>query len=313
MVSQQTLKFLSQPGRRYLVALRRSEVKRFSTELRSSGWQSVEGDPEVQVKLVQRPEASYLLSRSRPRRRKERAIRRHQRHGLRDALRRLQRRIATGRLKDRDKILEQVGRLKERFPKARLFVKIRVTAKPVQIQWSWNVSKYRIALAGDGVSLMRTNQGGWTPAVYRETYLQLTVVENAFRVLKTHLRLRPVWHQYSGRTKAHIFICVLAYALWTTLTHLARQAGLMTQIRKPDTEYGEAAPQPRPMTPEVILRELGKIKIGDILLETTEGVQLALRRVARPDAEQARILAALKLQLPERLSPDRICSEDSAP
>jgi hypothetical protein len=39
-------------------------------------------------------------------------------------------------------------------------------------------------------------------------------------------------------------------------------------------------------------------------LETTDGQRLVLRRVARPNAEQARILAALQLQLPERLSPD---------
>jgi hypothetical protein len=63
----------------------------------------------------------------------------------------------------------------------------------------------------------------------------------------------------------------------------------------------------------VILRELGKIKIGDILLETTEGKKLALRRVARPDPEQTRILEALNLELPERLTPDSICSEDSEP
>ncbi len=59
------------------------------------------------------------------------------------------------------------------------------------------------------------------------------------------------------------------------------------------------------MTPEVILRQLGEIQIGDILLETTDGRTLALRRVARPKPEQAKILAALKLSIPERLSPDR--------
>jgi hypothetical protein len=58
------------------------------------------------------------------------------------------------------------------------------------------------------------------------------------------------------------------------------------------------------MTPEVILRELGKIHIGDILLETTEDQKLVLPRVARPDAEQHRILAALQLKMPERLSPE---------
>ena len=62
---------------------------------------------------------------------------------------------------------------------------------------------------------------------------------------------------------------------------------------------------------ESLLRELAKIQIGDILLSTTDGRQLALRRVARPMPEQARILAALQgampgLELPERLSPDRL-------
>ena len=88
--------------------------------------------------------------------------------------------------------------------------------------------------------------------------------------------------------------------------HLAKQAGLTTFVRKPDLEYGETSPKPRPMSPETILRELAKIQIGDIVLETGDGRRLALRRVARPTPEQARILAALKLSLPERLSPDRL-------
>jgi hypothetical protein len=42
------------------------------------------------------------------------------------------------------------------------------------------------------------------------------------------------------------------------------------------------------MTPQEILRELGTIKIGDIMMKTTDGKQLALRRVARPGQTQAR-------------------------
>ncbi len=127
-----------------------------------------------------------------------------------------------------------------------------------------------------------------------------------FRVLKSELLLRPIWHHNSVRTQAHIFVCVLAYALWKTLDHLAKQAGLQTWCRKPDPEHPEDAPKPRPMTPEVILRELSKIQIGDIHLETTTGQNLVLRRVARPNAEQKRILDALGVQIPERLSHDRL-------
>jgi hypothetical protein len=61
------------------------------------------------------------------------------------------------------------------------------------------------------------------------------------------------------------------------------------------------------MTPTLILRQLAAVKVGDILLRTADGQELALRRVARPEPAQARILEALKLTLPERLAtPDRI-------
>jgi hypothetical protein len=206
-----------------------------------------------------------------------------------------------------DVILERLGRLKDRYPKAIPFVNFTVTSgRRPQLQWTYNVDKFRSTLARDGAYLLRSNQSGWSSTEFWETYMQLTVVERAFRVLKSELLLRPIWHHYSGRTEAHVFICVLAYALWKTLDHLAKQAGLMTEIRKPSRARPNASPKSRPMTPAVILRELGQIQIGDILLETNEGQQLALRRVARPNAEQARILEALKIQLPERLSPDRL-------
>jgi transposase len=307
MTSAESLRFLSRSGRRYLLATRRGELAPFQKELQSGGWQRLKDNPDVAVKLLKRKRVHYLLARSRPRRQKERAIRRRQRRGLARGLRKLQQRIEDGRLKNRDKILESVGRLKGRFPKARPFVTITVPkTEPPQVQWSWNREKFRAALAGDGAYLLRSNQDGWSATEFWETYIQLTVVEHTFRVLKSELLLRPVWHHYSGRTQAHVMICVLAYALWKTLDHLAKRAGLKTEIRKPDPCRPKASPKSRPMTPEVILRELGKIAIGDILLETTDGQKLSLRRVARPSPEQKRILEALRLEIPERLSPDRV-------
>ena len=306
MISDEALAFLSAPGRRYLLATRRPALTPFQDELRQPGWQRLPDNPEVEVKLLQRDEVYYLLAKSKPRRAKERAIRRKQRRGLAGALKKLHARVAAGRLKKRDKIVEAVGRLKERFPKARRFVTITVSDRPVSLSYVWNVATFKAALALDGAYLLRSNQAGWSAQEFWETYIQLTVVERAFRVLKSQLLLRPIWHHYSGRTQAHIFVCVLAYALWKTLDHLAKRAGLETLIHKPDARRGNAAPKPRPMTPEVILRALSQIQIGDILLETTAGQTLALRRVARPNPEQRRLLDALQLKLPERLSPDRL-------
>jgi len=170
----------------------------------------------------------YLLARSRPRRHKERAIRRRQRRALAKGLKKLQARVARGRLKKRDKIHEAIGRLTGRYPKARPFVTISVSDTPMSVNYTWKVAKFKNALGRDGAYLLRSNRAGWSAQEFWETYMQLTVVEHAFRVLKSHLLLRPIWHQYSGRTQAHIFVCVLAYALWKTLDHLAKRAGLQT-------------------------------------------------------------------------------------
>jgi hypothetical protein len=306
MISADTLAFLEEPGRRYLLATRRHELKHFQDELQPTGWQKMEKHPGVVVKLLNRDGVHYLLARSNDRKQKERAIRRKQRRGLALALRKLQARVAKGLLKKRDKVLEAIGRLKGRFPKALPFVIISVTTAPLSVVVQWQVAKFRDALRRDGAYLLRSNQDGWTAELFWETYSQLTTVERAFRVLKSELLLRPIWHQYSGRTQAHVFVCVLAYALWKTLDHLAKRAGLQTLIHKPDPARGNAVPKARPMTPEMILWELGRILIGDIELPTTDGRRLIFRRVARPNAEQRRILQALGIDMPERLSPDRV-------
>jgi transposase len=305
MISEETLAFLGKTGRRYLLATKRSALTSFQKELNQPGWQRLP-DREVEVKLFKRRRVHYLLARSKPRRHKERAIRRRQRRGLAKDLKKLQARVAKGRLKKRDKIAEAIGKLKERYPKARRFVAITMSDSPTSVNYIWKVAKFKAALARDGAYLLRSNQAGWSAEEFWETYMQLTVVERAFRVLKSELLLRPIWHHYSGRTQAHLFVCVLAYALWKTLDHLAKRAGLETLIHKPDPRRRAGVPKPRPMTPQVILRELAKIQIGDIELETTSGAKLALRRVARPNSEQKRILDALRLELPERLSSDRL-------
>ncbi len=138
MISKDTLKLLNQSGRRDLLATRRGELSSFVEELRSRGWKRLEGNPDVEVKLLKRNKVHYLLARSRPRRQKERAIRRRQRRGLAKALQKLKQRIEGGRLKQRDKILECVGTIKGRFPKVRIFVTITVaTGDRPQLSWRW--------------------------------------------------------------------------------------------------------------------------------------------------------------------------------
>jgi len=75
----------------------------------------------------------------------------------------------------------------------------------------------------DGIYVIRTNVKTTTlssPEVVR-SYKQLSVVERAFRSLKTvDLKVRPIHHRLEDRVRAHVFLCMLAYYVeW----HMRRQ------------------------------------------------------------------------------------------
>jgi transposase len=72
----------------------------------------------------------------------------------------------------------------------------------------------------------------WRPEELWRAYMQLTEAEAAFRIQKTDLQLRPIWHQKQERVEAHILVCFLAFVLWKTLAQLCQRAGLATNREK---------------------------------------------------------------------------------
>jgi hypothetical protein len=117
-----------------------------------------------------------------------------------------------------------------------------------------------------------------------KTYIQLWEVEAAFRMHKTELSIRPIWHQKEERVLAHILVCFLAYVLWKTLEQWQSRAGLGN-------------------SPRTILEEIGRIHSADVVLPLGDhsGREARIRCVIRPDRAQALLLDRLGLRLPERL------------
>lgn len=54
-------------------------------------------------------------------------------------------------------------------------------------------------------------------------YSQLWQVEKAFRISKTDLRIRPIYHRLKNRIEAHICICFTAYAIYKELERLLKE------------------------------------------------------------------------------------------
>jgi transposase len=292
MVSAENLAWLNRTGRRYVIGTARGELKRWAKELADkSEWRQIRED--VEVKICRGPDGkeTFLLCRSAVRREKEKAI--HERFSKRieAGLESLSRRIdkSQGAL-DRGELERQIGRLLERNSRASRRYSITLSedssvAAKVKLQWTIRKEWEEWSQVSEGTYILRSNIENWSDEELWKTYVQLSEAEAAFRIHKSDLCIRPIWHHKQGRIQAHILICFLAYALWKTLQKWQSRAGL-----------GDS--------PRTILTELSRIHSADVVLPLADTTQreLRIRCVVRPEREQQLLLQRLGLKLPRRLS-----------
>jgi DDE family transposase len=282
MVSEENLEFLRAGGRRYIVGTPKSQLRRFEAELVGPGWTVVrEG---LAVKLCPSPGGveTFILCRSAERREKEQAIHAGAAERLEAELQALA--AACRKRRHTVSVIERrVGRLLERHARAARLFCVEVTAgegEAAVVSWSRHERWNDWAQLADGCYLLRSNVADWRAEDLWRAYIQLTEAEAAFRIQKSDLSLRPVWHQKQERVQAHILVCFLGYVLWKTLGKLCQAAGL-----------GDC--------PRRVFDSLAQLRMVDVILPTRQGVELRRRCVERPDAHQAILLQRLGMHLPE--------------
>jgi transposase len=293
MVSAKNIAWFSSTGRRYVIGTARAELGRFAKQLaEKTDWRQIRED--IEVKICRGPDGSetFLLCRSASRSEKEQAM--HERFSKRieEGLQSLGRRIEKSQSAlDRGALERQIGRLLERNARASARYSIcltqhKATPAGVKLKWSTRPEWDHWAKLTEGTYILRSNIHDWTDEQLWKTYIQLSEAEAAFRIQKSDLCIRPIWHHKQDRIKAHILICFLAYVLWKTLQQWQSRAGL-----------GHS--------PRTILSEFSRIHAADIVLPLDDGSkrEIRLRCVVRPDREQELLLQRLGLTLPERLRP----------
>jgi transposase len=297
VVSEENLAAIRKRDGEYLVGTTRSKLKQFEAELLKDDFEKIRPDVEVKQIQILGGEETYVLCRTTGRKEKEKAIRSRFVAKIEKALTGLEKRIAEGKLKDRDKMWMRLGRIQASHPQvADLYeMAIKDSKEGARLVWRQKPEQQQWLEAREGAYLLRTNLTAGTAADLWKKYMQLTEVEAAFRTLKSELAIRPLFHQLEKRVKAHVLVAFLGYALLVTLKHLLKRSG---------SEY----------SPAKVLKRLSELYSVDIVLPTIEGREIWLRRISKLDEEQQKILHELQLQLPERLEPLQIqkCSENSA-
>jgi transposase len=291
MVSAGNIAWLNVTGRRYVIGTARAELRRWAREMaEKTDWRQIRED--VEVKVCRGPDGAetFLLCRSVSRMEKERAIHARFSQRIEQGLQALAGRIArsTGHL-DRGALERQIGRLLERNARAAARYCISIIeddALPagLRLQWRARPEWDDWARLSEGIYILRSNIPDWSEEELWKTYIQLTEAEAAFRIQKSDLCIRPIWHHKEARIKAHLLVCFLGYALWKTLQQWQSRAGLGN-------------------SPRTILTELSRIHAADIVLPLADAArgELRIRCVVRPEREQALLLQRLGLTVPERL------------
>ena len=282
MLSEDNLEFLQSQKRRYIIGTPKSQLKHFEQELLSADWEKIrEG---LEVKACPSPDGAetFILCRSEARAQKEKAI--HDRFEKR--IEKGLEKIAESCRKRKQKIgsiERRVGRLLGANTRAAGLFKVEVKeGKSGQVEIAWQkIEDWRQwAELSEGYYMLRTNIIDWKPSELWEAYIQLTQAETAFRIQKSDLRIRPIWHQKENRVKAHILVCFLAYVLWKMLGQMCKKTGLGNEPRQ-------------------VFDEISQIKVVDVVMPTKQGTTITKRCISQPTKAQSVLLQRLNLQLPQ--------------
>lgn len=287
MMSEQNIKFLRQNHRRYIIGTPKSQLKQFEKELLSSNWHTIQHG--LEVKSCQSPNGDseqFILCRSAARREKEQAILDRFIHNIETELEKIKQSCDNGRLKNLGVAERRIGRLLQRNTRAAGLFDIKVQKDEhgnLQLTWSRKENRKNWAQLSHGCYLLRSNIKDWSAGQLWQAYIHLTDAEAAFRIQKSDLVLRPIWHQKKDRVAAHILICFLDLVLWKCLAQLCKKNGLGHEPRK-------------------VIDEIKRIKLTDVILPTKKGVEIKLHCVSQPDEHQKILLQNLGIKIPKRLT-----------
>jgi transposase len=289
MASGKNFEFLKEDGRRYILGAHRSQLKAYETDILKADWRKVQAG--LEVKKVDSPDGQevFILCRSADRAQKEKGIHDRFEERIEEGLRK----IAEGCCKRRYKVSvveRRVGKLMGRNSRAAGLFEVRVgksAGGAATLTWTKKEAWRDWARLSEGCYMLRSNIQDWSAEDLWKAYIQLTEAEDAFRIHKSDLKIRPVWHQKEKRVRAHILVCFLAYVLWKTLGGLCRQAGLGDEPRK-------------------VFTELSQIKLTDVILPIRNRKEIRLRCVGTPTVHQGILLQRLKLNLPRKLKTNRL-------
>jgi hypothetical protein len=131
-------------------------------------------------------------------------------------------------VKKQTKVSERIGRLKAKYSSTHKYYDIQLESdkKGIVINITWVQKEID---KKEGMYLLRTNLNEKDEQTQWKIYNTIREVEYTFRVLKTDLDLRPIYHKTDAASMAHLHLGLLAYWVVNTIRYQLKQKGIKNE------------------------------------------------------------------------------------
>ena len=291
IATQANIQFLKDQKYDYL-CVSRSNLKHYKADTGSSPVQ-ISDKKNQPIELlnvrVENDTDNYLWVRSQAKALKENSMNDQFSRRFEEGLLGIQKGIASkGGTKKTDKVWERIGRLKEKYSSTHQYYDITVsdngkgTATGVVFEKKAGVTMDEKA----GIYFLRTSLNGKEEQTLWMIYNLIREIEYTFRVLKTDLDLRPVYHKTDDASMAHLHLGLLAYWLVSTIRYQLKLQGI---------NHGWSE----------IVRMMNTQKMVTTTVENIKGDTIQIRQCSEPTEEVRQICSKLKyhdIPLPRKKS-----------
>jgi hypothetical protein len=229
IATEDNLELLKSQGYDYVVVARNKPVS--LSEIQPDQLLTIKNDKhnKVEVQLIKKGDENVLYCKSFLKGQKEQSMKNLFQHRFEQDLDQAANAVhKKGGTKRYDKVLEKIGRLKEKYSGISRYYEIKVEQKDgIATSITWEFSRKEQAEERfSGSYYLRTTRMDLDEKQIWSLYVMLTNIEDAFRSLKFELGLRPIYHQKEERSDAHLFITILAYHLLNALQTRLKNQGI---------------------------------------------------------------------------------------
>jgi len=281
IATEDNIKFLKKENYPYL-CVSRSNLKNYRADNESKPVRVFDKKRNQPIDLLkvhaEKDGDNYLWVRSHAKAEKENGMHNQFAERFEQGLRSVQNGILKkGGTKKLEKVWERIGRLKEKYPSVHQYYDIEVydnkkgIAKELVIDKKTHVPYDKKA----GVYFLRTSMDWADEKTIWTIYNAIREIEYTFRVLKTDLDLRPIFHKTDEASMAHLHLGLLAYWLVSTIRYQLKLKGYKHDWRE-------------------IVRTMNTQKIVTTTIENDKGDTIKIKQCSTPTNKAKHIYEILR-------------------